>query len=629
MLKQSKYIYFVLKQLLVVTLLFEICRLFFLLFNLNYFNETKASEIVLSFFYGLRFDTCAILFLNSIYILLFLLPLKLRDNVIFIKTAHILFISSNILVLFLDCIDWPFFQFSLKRSTSDLFTLLTTGGDTISLLPTYLKQYWFIVIIWLGLGYILLKLSRKNELWLAKQKRGENSHLGTELSCTLITLAIAIIGLRGGIQHRPIATSTAIEYTEARNIPLYINTPFSIMKSLKKSGIKETNYFNKRDLVHFFNPQKEAKKSTFTKKNVVILILESFSKEYVGYLNNGIGYTPFLDSLMQHSLVFPNGYANAKRSVEGIPAIVAGIPALMDEPFASSIYQTNEITSLASILKENSYSTSFFHGGANGTMNFNSFTKIAGFEKYYGKTEYNNNDDFDGKWGIFDEPFMQYFANEINKKEGSFLAVLFSLSSHHPYSIPLKHKGKFKEGPLEIHKSIGYTDYSLKQFFNTAKKMKWYENTLFVLVADHTSISKKSFYQNRMGSYQIPIVYFAPDNSLDSINKTITQQIDITPTLLHLLSYNKPYFCFGNNALDSNASHYAVNYINNTFYYVNKNYALEFDGTKTTAIYDLKADSLLQHNLYPIIAKESKESENRLKALIQTYNNRIINNRLK
>ena len=629
MLKQSKYIYFLLKQLLVVTLLFEICRLFFLLFNLHYFSETAASEIALSFFYGLRFDVCAILIVNGIYVLLFLLPLKLRDNSIFLKATRILFIASNMLVVFLDCVDWPFFQFSLKRSTSDLFTLLTTGSDTLSLLPTYLIQYWFIVIIWLGMGYILLKLSSKNELWLAQQKRTVKAHFLIELSYTLITLAIATIGLRGGLQHRPIAVSTAIEYTEARNIPLYINTPFSILKSLKKSGIKETNYFNEKDLALYYTPQKAGNNNTFTKKNVVVLILESFSKEYVGYLNNGIGYTPFLDSLMQHSLVFPNGYANAKRSVEGIPAIVAGIPALMDEPFASSIYQTNEITSLASILKENGYSTSFFHGGANGTMNFDSFTKIAGFEKYYGKTEYNNNADYDGKWGIFDEPFMQYFANEINKEKGNFLSVLFTLSSHHPYPIPLKYKDKFQEGTLEIHKSIRYTDFALKQFFNTAKKMKWYDNTVFVLVADHTSVSKNSFYQNRIGSFQIPIVYFAPDNSLASINKTVTQQIDIGPTLLNLLHYNKPYFCFGNNALDSNASHYTVNYINNAYYYVNANYAVEFDGVNTTGIYDLKTDSLLQHNLYAFPPKGIEINENALKAIIQTYNNRIINNRLK
>ena len=159
--------------------------------------------------------------------------------------------------------------------------------------------------------------------------------------------------------------------------------------------------------------------------------------------------------------------------------------------------------------------------------------------------------------------------------------------------------------------------------------MKWYDNTVFVLVADHTSVSKNSFYQNRIGSFQIPIVYFAPDNSLASINKTVTQQIDIGPTLLNLLHYNKPYFCFGNNALDSNASHYTVNYINNAYYYVNANYAVEFDGVNTTGIYDLKTDSLLQHNLYAFPPKGIEINENALKAIIQTYNNRIINNRLK
>ena len=133
------------------------------------------------------------------------------------------------------------------------------------------------------------------------------------------------------------------------------------------------------------------------KPNVVLIIMESFSKEYSGYLNGNDGYMPFLDSLMQESLHFPNAFANAKKSLEALPAILASIPALMETPFVSSPYSANKINSLPRQLKNSGYHTSFFHGGINGTMGF---------------------DDFARKLNTFPRPFF---------------TCLFSLSSHHPY----------------------------------------------------------------------------------------------------------------------------------------------------------------------------------------------------
>ena len=113
----------------------------------------------------------------------------------------------------------------------------------------------------------------------------------------------------------------------------------------------------------------------FKHKNVVIIILESFSKEYVGYYNNGKGYTPFLDSLINYSLVMERAYANGIKSIEALPSIVSSIPTLMNNPFITSIYATNKYYSLPLLLKREGYSTSFFHGGNRGTMGFYSLVR--------------------------------------------------------------------------------------------------------------------------------------------------------------------------------------------------------------------------------------------------------------
>ena len=138
-------------------------------------------------------------------------------------------------------------------------------------------------------------------------------------------------------------------------------------------------------------------------------------------------------------------------------SVLAGIPSLKDA-FTSSPYSNQKIQSIVSVSNEMGYDTSFFHGAPNGSMGFQGFGNILGFQHYYGKDEYNNDADFDGMWAIWDEPFFQYFARTLNQKKSPFMATMFSASSHHPFKVPEKHQGKFKKGPLEIHAPIQYTD---------------------------------------------------------------------------------------------------------------------------------------------------------------------------
>jgi phosphoglycerol transferase MdoB-like AlkP superfamily enzyme len=424
---------------------------------------------------------------------------------------------------------------------------------------------------------------------------------------------------------------SASRYGTGKTAELVLNTPFTILKTYGKRTVEEVSWIPPEEAQRLAPVvKKPVPGSTFRRKNVVVLILEGMGKEYIGSLNAYAGYTPFLDTLIRQSLVFPNAYANSKRSIEGIPAIVAGLPALMYDPFITSAYSGNSVTSLASLLKQEGYASIFFHGGTNGTMGFDNFSRLAGFDRYFGRTEYHNDADFDGSWGIYDEPFLRRAAQELNQTDTPFVAALFTLSSHHPYSIPPQYKDKFPQGTLPIHPSIGYADYSLKRFFEEASRMPWFSHTLFVITADHTALSEYGFYRNHVGLFSIPVIYYAPGDSLTpQKNFRTTQQIDILPSVMDYLGYDKPFFALGESVFDKEHNGYSIQFIDGTYQLIEDNYVLMMDTIRRNSLFDFVADSLLLTNLAARDSIRENEMESKLKSVVQQYNRALVHNEMK
>ena len=614
-------------RLAIALALTVLCRLIFYFFNFHFFNDISLPDLLKICIYGLRFDISAVVMCNILFILLHIIPLSHRNDQGYQKVLAILFYSFNSISLLSNCVDSAYFKFILKRSTVDVFSFFGLGNDMYRLLPVFLIDYWYVFFIWAVLTGLMIFLYKKTAFYSAPvnytfKNYGMHTVIGT------VVVGIALIGLRGGTQLRPITVITAAEYVSSKNIPLIINTPFSIITSFQQESIQEANYFPDETLKALYDPIHIGKPAEQKKINVVIIILESFSKEYIGSLSHKKTHTPFLDSLISQSFVFTNAFANGKRSMEGIPAVVASIPTFMNDAFITSPYGSNQISSIASLLKKKGYATSFYHGGINGTMGFDAFSKVAGFDNYFGMNEYPDSKDYDGTWGIWDEKYLQYYAHKLNNSTQPFCSAIFTLSSHHPYRVPEKYKNVFKEEELPIYKSVEYTDHSLKQFFYTASKMSWYNNTLFVITADHTGDSKDAFYSNRTGMYCIPVIYYTPDGSLKGKNENVTQQADIMPTILDYLNFDHSFFSFGKSVFDSTSIGYAVNYSSSIYQFISGDNILQFDGASAIGLYNYKTDSLMKHNLLnqkPIL---TLELSNRLKAVIQTYNHTLIKNKM-
>ncbi|MBQ1676366.1 MAG: LTA synthase family protein, partial [Bacteroidaceae bacterium] len=286
-------------------------------------------------------------------------------------------------------------------------------------------------------------------------------------------------------------------------------------------------------------------------------------------------------------------------------------------------------------LKSIGYKTAFFHGASNGSMGFEAFAKATGFSEYYGRTEFDNDPnykgekEFDGNWGIWDEPFMQFYCDEMSRFKQPFMTAIFTVSSHHPFNIPEKYKKTFPEEKLEIHKCIRYTDYALRRFFESASKQKWFNNTIFVLTADHTNQKCHPVYETDLNLYSVPIIFYAPGLKLKGYDtEKIAQQIDIMPTVLQLIGYDKPYLAFGKDLINTPAEETsAVNYNNGIYQYIKNDYMMQFDGTRVTGMYKFKTDLFLKQNLVGKVPEQA-QMEKELKAIIQQYMITISEDRL-
>lgn len=618
--------WFVIWTWLLALFLLTDARLIFYLYHQQRFEGGLWQSLL----YGLRFDMVAATALNGLFIFLAALPVSFFHLRGFRLTMKTIFMLANAIGLLGNFVDTAYFPYTLRRSTPDAITFFLEKNEAGTLLPVFLVDFWHLVLIFVAYLFLLSWLYNllQRRLLFPYAKEPNSLRAGAAKTIAFFVIAgLSVLGIRGGTQLIPLSIIDAGNFVNARYVPLVLNTPFCFIKSGVLYTLDEKQYMSDAEADKLCNPVKQYHfpDSAFRQKNVVYIIVESLSKEYTG-LGKRKSYTPFLDSLFGHGLVFTNAFANGKRSIEGIPAVVASMPSFQYD-YISTVYCNNQIASIGNVLKSKGYRSSFFHGGSNGTMNFNGFCATAGFDTYFGRSEYGNEQDYDGDWGIWDEPFLQRMALELGKEKQPFVSTVFTLSSHHPYEIPEKYKGKFPEGTLPIHKCIAYADYCLQRFFATARRQPWFSNTLFVLTADHTGVSEDPFYSNSCGNYQVPLCFYLPDNSLKGTDPYVAQQIDILPTTLALLGYNKPFFAFGNNLLDSTLrdERWAINYYNICYQYFTNDELLHFDGTRAIGYYHYKNDSLLAFNRPP--SPQMEAILRRAKACIQQYNNRVIHNR--
>lgn len=624
-------------NILLVMVLYTISRLFFFWVNVDLYPNVSVSHLLEMLAGGLRFDLTALLYLNSLYLLFVLLPLPstIRNHHNYISTAKWAFWVPNILGFIVNCMDIVYVRFTDRRTTCTVFTEFQNDGNLVSIIWQSMWQYWYVTLFGIALLTLLILCTRKQ--WHVATPHKTWVYYTAEIVLMLATIYFIVIGIRGGFGKytRPITISNAMQYTNTpQETAILLNTPFSLMKSLENTMYIHPHYFNDEEIEELFSPihtDEIEENGRLGQVNVVVLILESFSKEYIGFYNQHIdgynGFTPFLDSLLAQSVTYTHSFASGRKSIDAMPSVLSSIPMLI-EPYVVTPYSTNAVSSLAACLKEEGYATAFFHGAPNGSMGFQAYARSAGFEQYLGMDEYDGIEAFDGTWAIWDEEFLQYYARSMNQMKQPFMTAIFTASSHHPFRVPKQYEGVFPRGTQPIHQCVGYTDYALREFFAYAEQQDWYENTLFVLTADHTNQVSLPEYATAKGIFEVPIAFYSPRwNQRNLQIQGAVSQTDIMPSVLAYLGYNKPFFSFGEDILTQEKKHpYAVCYNHPVYQLLSDSLLLQFDGKEVCAVYNHQNDPMLQYNIAE--QTNTQEMETFLRAYIQQYIYRLTTNQL-
>ena len=658
--------------LLISYAVFMISRVVYVLENSGTLGNILQDNSLASLLHGsLLFDTSAIMYTHAVVVLALVVLPKKRYNVV-----YWLYTVINAVCIVMNLGDAVYFKYTGHRTTASVFSEFSNEGNLMKVFAAETVSHWYLFLTGMAMIVIVFFLSRKILLpFTSEVSTSEVSTPGgmshgnkirkmeriRRVALLLFFLPLCIFGIRGGIGRavRPITLSNANQFVaHPVEAAVVLNTPFSLLRSIGKSVFADPGYFTESEMNAVFSPVHCEQPDTVRRKNVVIIILESFGKDYVGELdfigperNQYEILTPFIDFLSNVSLTFRNSFSNGRKSIDAMPSILSSIPHFV-EPFFLTPSAMNDVSSIAGELGKEGYYSAFFHGAPNGSMGFEAYARASGFKDYFGMKEYvadkrfGGEKDFDGTWAIWDEPFLQFFALKMSEFKEPFVSTVFTASSHHPYNVPENYAERLKnliisktDGALReenpIHKCVKYTDDALRKFFDKAREQPWYENTIFVVTADHTNIVDHDIYGTDIGLFAVPIIFYDPSGEMpQGVSETVCQHTDIMPTLLAWLGYGGKYVAWGKNVIAHDASakedSWAVNYSGGIYQYVYGNWLIQFNGKEVTAVYDYCDDPLLKKNLLPSLktSTDVAMAEKKLKAVIQSYMQRMVTNNL-
>lgn len=271
--------------------------------------------------------------------------------------------------------------------------------------------------------------------------------------------------------------------------------------------------------------------------NVIMVSVESLSADYLGIFGNPGGYTPNLDSLSQHSLLFTNLYATGTRTVRGLEALSLCVPPT---PGQSIVRRPNndDLFTIGSVFESKGYESRYIYGGYGYFDNMEGYFSANGYEVTDRDGLSDEEIDYENIWGVADENLFTLAQREIDKTIAvgrPVFAQVMTTSNHRPFTYP--------DGRIDIPSHTGregavkYTDYAIGRFIRECSKKPWFENTLFIIVADHCSGSAGTT-NLPVDKYHIPMMIYSPAHVTPGKMERMMSQIDIGPTLFGLLNFS-------------------------------------------------------------------------------------------
>ncbi|MEZ4815716.1 MAG: sulfatase-like hydrolase/transferase [Bdellovibrionota bacterium] len=527
-------------------LLLQFTRLFFLLRSASSFEGLSFWDFTRSFAYGFRFDASALayLFLAILALEIFLFVFAKKFLLGLPRFFKVLGVSLFYLV---SMIDAEYFLITNKRLDA---SILSISSDIKDQAPQLASHYSYILMSFLFVFFVFWHIAGRDSLGSSSRRLSLR-----KVFSFLFVVPMAVLFARGGFQEKPIKLSSAMSLGSARLINLAMSTPFSAIQSVnQKDSLRVYRDYSQEEAYHILSSERpgatrgESLLSPHPSDNVVVIILESFGLEYSSF-------TPFLNSLKQRGISFENHYANGRTSIEAIPALLAGLPSMMPNPYITSKYVNTQLTPLASLRSTASTQSRdflFFHGARRGSMYFDSFTAFAGFPHYFAKEDYTGDSSALYDWGVHDHAFLDFTGKKLSEEKSPFVAAVFTLSSHQPFEIPSSFSTSLAEAPTPYTRSLRYSDRSLQLFFEKYQSAEWFKKTLFILTGDHTSQCKGAEYCSQTGGHRVPLSLYHGAENLGGLQiQKVTQHADIPATIADYLALDpSPLVPFGKSVLD-------------------------------------------------------------------------------
>lgn len=608
------------RQACFALLIMSLSRAFWGLFNQEIFADAEKYEIFFGMLWGVFFDLplLAYFFLPLWIWMIFFPAYAAKRQVV----SKILIVLGATPILVLNGIDTAYSRVSGRRSGAEIFDIVS---DPANSLWQYISEYWTGAVLLIVVLYLIYKLAPTGGVPVYHQIRNE---WRKALVVFLAFIGIWIFSARGGFHLKPLCTLHAGLYVRPELTLLTVSTPLNIITMPGGEEVPETRFMNLAVAERIVNPIFVNGNSQTASWNIILIIVESLGRDYTGFLN-GKPYTPFLDTFSKHCINFRYCYANGTRSMEMVPSIFCGMPGMIETHYLNSGYAGNSMENAFNVFQKSGYSTGFFHGAANGTMFFQGFLQQTGNVQYFGRNEYPReiyNRDFDGNWGIFDEPYLHYFLKCCDTMKKPFFNAVFTLSSHHPYKVPAHLENKLKKGKLPIHKSIRYADYALESFFQKARQYPWFDNTLFIVTGDHTSYGEEDYFYSPSGHFEIPLLFYGKNISPRVVDKTVSQ-CDIMPAIMHLGGVKGALYGFGKNPFDSTYAGYSFHKEKNLYYIIRYPYALGINADGEVKDFHRQ----YRNSKKPVILKKEGDLYNSLlltlKAHVQLFTYNVRNNK--
>ncbi len=529
-------------------LLFSIFRaLFYFIYNPEFINSS-AIEIIRGFMYGVRFDLAVASWVTIPIFVLTLIPIMNRFKwyrIFWYVTSSTIFVVI-FLMLFSDIL---YFKHAHKRLGYEAFAYLNSSFVPVA--KTFLSESPILIlllfIVLAGIVFSVLKLYK-----IFKLSESNSKSTKQYIISIVIVLPLLVILGRGGLQRVPLrAGDSFISHDNSVNI-LTINSPFLAIRSLGKSNsVRVMDSDNAQEIcldqLHINSSQQIdshypilTKGNTTTEDkiepyNIIIILIESFTAKFTESGGDTLGVTPCFNRLSKDGLLFNNFFATGFRSTSGLFSVLTGIPDMPGVPIMRRQELQNNFGSLTVLLKEQGYKNIFVTGGRLDFDNLNNMLIHEKFDLIIGKEQLNNCGGPERTWGYDDEYSYKRLNLELSQtKTQPFFSYMITVSSHAPYQLPDEKHIKFSQNDhpeYEFLNSLYYADWALGDYIEKASKEEYFNNSIFIITADHTHHNNLNIFENQ----NIPLLIYAPGIIKPGIDCTVSSQVDILPTVTNLI----------------------------------------------------------------------------------------------